>query len=103
MKKRNVFHNSNLRNKIFPTIKEENNKQKYNSISLRKPSSNYNLQIPVLPSFRNKNSSRNVQMISFNNNKFLTSINKTEIKNKKSFNFFSTTNQDNKNPNYHMQ
>lgn len=98
---RNVFHNSILRNQIFPTVTEENkkhieypiHKKEYNSIALRKPPSNNNLQIPLLPSFRN--SSRNAKMISFEHNKYFTSINKTEIKNKKSFNIFYT-NTDNR-------
>ena len=89
---RNVFHNSILRNQVFPTVIEENKKQlhysihkkEFNSIALRKPPSNYNLQIPLLPSFRN--TSRNAKIISFEHNKYHTSINKTEIKNKKSLN-----------------
>lgn len=98
---RNVFHNSILRNQVFPTVIEENKKQlhysihkkEFNSIALRKPPSNYNLQIPLLPSFRN--TSRNAKIISFEHNKYHTFINKTEIKNKKSLNIFCT-NTDNK-------
>lgn len=98
---RNVFHNSILRNQIFPTVIEENkkhieypiHKKEYNSIALRKPPSNNNLQIPLLPSFRNP--SRNAKMISIAQNKYFISINKTEIKNKKSLNIFCT-NTDNK-------